>query len=334
MRTRTHATLVLSAALLSGVSAACARQLQLAPTYLEQKVSIDELWQAPADLEQRDLFLGPGGEQLAPKNTSFTFVAEDASGWSPGFDVRDAKGIEWSVKLGPESQSEIATSRILWAVGYHQPPTYYLDQWTLAGSPNAAQNGTQKPGRFRPELPGRTVVGDWSWYENPFIGSRPYRGLVVVNLIMTNWDWKTSNNKVYELSEPVRGVQRWFVVRDVGASLGTFTYPTVLKWFRLRGFGQGTRNDLPGFEAQGFIKEIDEQGDVTFHYRGIYRDVINSVAAADVRWACEQLSRLSDRQWQDAFRAGGFTPEQTARYVKKIKEKIDQGLTLTQPLTR
>jgi hypothetical protein len=329
---RAHsAAIVAGAVLVSGVSGACARQLQLTPTFLEQKWTVDELWQAPADLEQRDLFHGPGGAQLRPSETSFSFVAEDTTGWSPGFDVRDAKGLEWSVKLGPESQSEIATSRILWAVGYHQPPTYYLEQWSLAGGSTAAQNGAQKPGRFRPELPGRTVIGDWSWYENPFIGSRPYRGLVVLNLIMTNWDWKTSNNKVYELGEPVSGgVQRWFVVRDVGASLGKFTYPTVLKWFRLRGFGQGTRNDLTGFEEQGFIKQVDEQGRVTFHYRGIYRDVINTVTAADVRWACELLSRLSDRQWQDAFRAGGFAPEQTSRYVKKIKEKIEQGLTLTQ----
>ena len=29
----------------------------------------------------------------------------------------------------------------------------------------------------------------------------------------------------------------------------------LLKSFRLRGFGQGTRNDLPDFESQGFITE-------------------------------------------------------------------------------
>jgi hypothetical protein len=40
------------------------------------------------------------------------------------------------------------------------------------------------------------------------------------------------------------------------------------------------------------------------------------------------LARLSDQQWQDAFRAAGYTPEQAGRYVKKIKEKIAQGLAL------
>jgi hypothetical protein len=252
-------------------------------------------------------------------------VARDTSGWSPGFDVRDAAGAEWSVKLGPEAQSEVVSSRILWAIGFHQPPVYYLERWSLTGQ----QSETQGAGRFRPDLPRAKVVDEWSWYENPFVDSRPFGGLVVANLILNSWDWKTSNNKVYQLAEPVHGVSRHFVVRDLGASLGKTTYPTVLRWFRLRGFGQGTRNDLQGFEEQGFIRGIDERSRIDFDYRGIYRGVIDSVEPADVRWTCERLSRLSDRQWNDAFRAGGYDPEQTARYVRKIKAKIAQGLALT-----
>jgi hypothetical protein len=249
-------------------------------------------------------------------------VARDTSGWSPGFDVRGRDGVEWSVKLGLEAQSEVVSSRILWAMGFHQPPTYYLERWTLIG----AEGGPQPAGRFRPALPGHKVVGEWSWYENPFVGSRAFGGLIVANLILNNWDWKTSNNKIYELSEPVNGVRRWFVVRDLGASLGRTTYPTMLKWFRLRGFGQGTRNDLDSFEAQGFITGIDEASRPEFDYRGIYRDVINTVSLADVRWTCSLLNRLSDAQWRDAFRAGGYNAEQTARYVTKIKAKIARGL--------
>jgi hypothetical protein len=234
--------------------------------------------------------------------------------------------MEWSVKTGPEGQSEVVTSRILWAVGFHQPPTYYLDNWSLKG----ARTGSQEPGRFRPDLPGQDVVGDWPWHENPFVGTPEYGGLIVTNLLLTSWDWKTSNNKIYQLDEPVNGVTRWFLVRDVGASLGKFTYPTVLKWFRLRGFGQGTRNDLPGFEQQGFIKRIDGDS-VEFDYKGIYRDVISTVRPEHVRWACERLSKLSDRQWNDAFRSAGYTPDEIARYTNKIKKKIAQGLQLTAP---
>jgi hypothetical protein len=73
--------------------------------------SIAELWQEPVVLEQRDLFHGAGGAGLAPKDTVFQLVARDTSGWSPGFDVMDANGVEWSVKLGPEAHSEVVTSR-------------------------------------------------------------------------------------------------------------------------------------------------------------------------------------------------------------------------------
>jgi hypothetical protein len=305
-------------------AAACARSLTRVAAVQGQAASVAELWQEPSDLQARDLFHGPGGPRLAPaEGSTFNFVAEDTSGWSPGFDVRSADGIDWSVKLGPEAQTEVVSSRILWAIGFHQPPTYYLQRWSLTG----AIHGPQEPGRFRPVLKHHEDVGDWSWYENPFVGSREFGGLIVTNLILNSWDWKTSNNKIYRLATSQNGVSRWFVVRDLGASLGETTYPAILKWFRLRGFGQGTRNDLPGFEAQGFITSI-EGDDIEFDYAGIYRDVVDSVTRADVEWACRRLSRLSDRQWDDAFRAAAYTPDQTARYVAKIRAKIAQGLTM------
>ena len=71
------------------------------------------------------------------------------------------------------------------------------------------------------------------------------------------------------------------VVRDLGASLGRTMYLRLLKWFRLRGFGQGTRNDLPGFEEQGFILAVDDRSRIAFDYRGIYRDVINTVTPGE-----------------------------------------------------
>jgi hypothetical protein len=306
------------------VSTGCGRSLrQINPSGIPGTPALSELWEEPHDIARRDLFHGAGGATLRPKASTFAFVAADTTGFSPGFDVKDASGTEWSVKTGPEAQSEVTTSRILWAIGFHQPVTYYLERWTLTG----AQAGEQPAGRFRPKLNGEEVVGDWSWYENPFVGTRAYAGLVVANLVVNNWDWKTSNNKIYSVTDGAGRVERRFIVRDVGASLGKTTYPHILKWFRLRGFGQGTRNDLPGFESQGFVTDVN--GDrVTFDYRGIYKDVIKAVTPADVAWTSALMSRLSDQQWDDAFRAGGYAPDERRRYVRKIKEKIGQGLAL------
>jgi hypothetical protein len=286
-------------------------------------VQISQLWQQPDDLARRDLYHGPGGSDLHPSDPTFHFVRVDSSGASMGYDVRDGRGLAWSVKVGVEAQSEVAVSRILWAIGFHQPPIYYLPAWTVHGAP--AQVKTE-PGRFRPELSDAKVVGDWSWYENPFVGTRQFGGLIAANLILTNWDWKTSNNKIYELAVPRNDVRRWYVVRDLGASLGRFTYPRMLEWTRMRGFGQGTKNDLAGFEQQPFLVVDGDQSKID--YRGIYGDVVKTVSAADIRWACELLARLSDQQWHDAFRAAGYTPEHAARYAKKLKEKVAQGLAL------
>jgi hypothetical protein len=286
----------------------------------DRKVDISALWEEPADLEQRDLFLGPGGRELAPAGDSFEFVARDTSGTSPGFDVRDATGRLWSVKLGVEAQSEVAASRILWAIGFHQKPTYYVPAWKLTGQ----VQGAQAAGRFRPELPGEKVIGDWSWRENPFVGTRQYQGLIVANLILNSWDWKTSNNKIYEVRNERGGVRRQYVVRDLGASLGRTSQPPALSALGIRA-AQGTKNDLDGFEAQGFV-EVDGDGDLDFVYHGMYDEVVARAGREDLRWTCGLLARLSDKQLADAFRAAGYTPEQSARYVKKLREKIAAGL--------
>ena len=192
-RGRTPVLAIATAFALAATMIACSRALKQTVATPGAPPPIASLWEEPRDLATRNLLHGPGGDALMPGDGRFEFVARDVTGHSPGFDVKDAKGVEWSVKLGPEAQSEVATSRILWAMGFHQPPTYYLATWTLTG----AESGTQTAGRFRPELPDHKVIGDWSWYENPFVGTREFGGLIVANLLLTNWDWKTSNNKIY-----------------------------------------------------------------------------------------------------------------------------------------
>ena len=180
-------------------------------------VDLAELWQEPLDLQQRDLFGGPGGATLAPAaDAPFQFVAFKTTGTNPGYDVRDASGRLWSVKLGVEAQSEVTSSRILWAMGFHQPATYYLPRFTLTGN----DNGVKTNARFRTEVPPWQARGEWSWYENPFVDTQPFRGLVVAQLVLNSWDLKTPNNRIYEVADLDARPRRHFVVRDVGASLG------------------------------------------------------------------------------------------------------------------
>jgi hypothetical protein len=285
-------------------------------------IDLSELWNDPVDLESRDLFAGPAESSPPDVTRSFEFVEADNGGFSPGYELRDAAGVTWSVKLGPEAQTEVAVSRILWAIGFHQLPMYYVTTWSMTGGPD----GHPGPGRFRPDLPGWKVVGEWSWQENPFVHTRPFKGLIVANLMLNNWDWKASNNKTYEVTGSDGTTARKYIVRDLGASLGKTSSPAPLRWLGSR-IAQGNRNDLEDFEKQGFIEAV-EQGRLDFDYDGIYQEVVDTVGIPDVVWTAQLLARLSDAQWNDAFRAAGYPPDRAARYIAKLKSKIDQGLAL------
>jgi hypothetical protein len=307
------------------VMAAACRPMPRATPGPPGRPDLAALWEEPRDLETRDMFHGPGGAARVPSvDARYAFVEADRTGYSPGFDVRGPDGTLWSVKLGAEAQPEVVVSRVLWAIGYHQPPTYYVEKWTLVGKVTTQQAA----GRFRRKGSDWKVVSDWSWYENEFVGTRPFKALLVVNVLLNNWDWKTSNNKVYEV--PNDTPRRRYVVQDLGASLGKTTFPAFLNWFPMRGLGQGTRNDLRGFESQRLLKRVTRDG-VEFDYRGIHKSLLDSVSAADVVWACRLLSRLTDRQWDDAFKAAGYGNDHTRRYIRKIKAKIGEGLKVTGP---
>lgn len=288
-----------------------------------------ELWQEPVDLLERDLLNGPGGAALVPPaDGAFQFVAFKTSGTNPGYDVKDARGRAWSVKLGVEAQSEVTTSRILWAMGYPQPPTYYLSAFTLTGT----DAGVKTNARFRTDLPQWRVGGEWSWYENPFVSTQPFRGLIVAQLVLNNWDMKTPNNRIYESTDPAATPRRQFMVRDVGSSLGHSKQFRLFAMLGTRGM-QGSKNDLEGFEQQGFIEKVE--GDrVDFDYRGMNDALLDTVTVPDVIWACEQLAKIPDGHWQAAFRAGAYPQAEADRYIAKIKSKIAQGLALRNASTR
>src|SRR4051794_13998114 len=95
---------------------------------------IAELWQEPTDLESRDLLQGAGPKELEPSvNEHFVLLGRKTTGFSRGFDLRDGGGREWSMKYGPEAKVEVAISRLLWAIGFHQPPTWFVENWYLEG---------------------------------------------------------------------------------------------------------------------------------------------------------------------------------------------------------
>jgi hypothetical protein len=167
-------------------------------------------------------------------------------------------------------------------------------------------------GRFRVDDASLTESGSWSWSRNPFLGTRPLQALLVVLQVFNSWDLKDSNNTIYEVDRGGRA-ERWYVVRDLGGALGESGRVTA------------KRNNIDLYERHKFITGV-EDGFVTFSYRGWRSDVLRGrITVDDVRWALTLLGRLSDRQWHDAFRAGGYEPAIAERFVRKIHANILDG---------
>ncbi len=308
------------------VATACAPRVRDANTTPPSVEKLAELWQLPENLSTRDVFHGPGGAEMKPAaGAAYTWLATDTTGYSGGYEVRGPDGRKWDVKIGAEAQSEVAAARVLWAMGYHQPATYYVANWQLSGGPGGEQQGA----RFRLEAEDAEVIGEWSWWDNEFVGTQPYHGLIAANILMNSWDWKTNNNRIYRVKNGTQPERR-FVVRDLGASFGA-TRSSRLLWvlpIPMRGFGQGTRNDIDHFESQGFIKRVDD-GRVSFDFRTFYGAVVDLVRPSDVRWTAELLNRITDAQWDDIFRAADYSPAVRARFISKMKAKIAEGLAVS-----
>jgi hypothetical protein len=282
-------------------------------------VPISALWEQPADLHARNLLHGEWGIANAPDpQVVYTFVRFKEGGVNPGLIVRDCDDREWSVKQaihsdqGDEGPVEVVLSRILAAVGYRQPPVYYLPRFALRDSFGARIVGG---GRFRLRDDNIKERGDWAWDRNPFVGTRPLAGLLTILLMFQSSDLKSANNSIYEIR---RGdlVEPWYVVRDLGAALG--------ETGRFAPF----RNNVEIFERQRFILAID-RGFVSFAYGGFHRQLVsNRITPDDVRWAAGLLDRLTAVQWSDAFRAGGYDPDTADRFIRRLRATIDEGLTV------
>lgn len=307
-RTRSPLRVVAGVLIAGGVAAA----LTASPSSINPKAgraALEELWRDPGDIAAKDLRLGPGGQALQPPSGgTYEYKDADVTGYSPGYDVVDQSGREWDVKTGDEAQPEVVVSRVLWAVGYHQPVTYFVPEWTMKNGPVSKPNA----GRFRLSSD-HDNDGEWSWTENPFTGTRQLKGLIVANLILNNWDLKPSQNRIY--SGVGKRPARWFVVQDVGASLGKTSWPV------------GTKNDIDDFESQQLVLGVQD-GRVQFDYHARHRELLADIAPADVVWICRLLDRITDRQWADLFAGAHMSDELGRRYTRKIKSKIREGLAL------
>jgi hypothetical protein len=295
------------------------------------------IWRSPGNISRRNLLYGPGSAQLAPVQP-FTFIKEDKGGESPKFLVRDGRGDEWTVKLGPEAQAETVSTRLVWAVGYFAEEAYYFDEVRIGGLPTLTRGREYVSGevvhgaRFEPERVTMVSGPNWDWRNNAFDGTRELSGLKVLMILLNNFDARSANNRIIYVNGP-RGREARYYVTDLGATLG-----------RAGGLGgTRTKNDLSDFLSTKFVRGVKD-GVVEFDYdtrpSGLghlavfhpfyYRHEVNKekamrgIPVAHARWIGSLLNQLSDEQLRDAFRAANYSDGVRESYVAALRERINQ----------
>jgi hypothetical protein len=276
------------------------------------------LWTEPTDIEKLDLFKGPG--DAPDPSDRFTFIRRDPGGTSEKIIVEDSKGRKWKVKFGPEARPETAASRLVWAAGYHVDQTFFVKRAHIEGRGGFDIWDV----RFERDDDGFKNLVPWSWRSNKFAGTRELNGLKTLMALINNWDIKDENNKIVRPNKE-SGLDRSlriYYVSDLGGTLGA----TGNGLRKIPGFSNlpaGSKGKPSAFAAQPFIAGV-ANGEVVFNYKGKSPESLKGVPVEHARWMGNLLGRLSDKQLSDAFRAGGFTEEETAIYVKALRNRISQ----------
>lgn len=270
------------------------------------------------DISTLDLALGIGSEEGMPK-PPFRFEKEDTSGTNPKIKVIDANGVRWNVKFDEEVHAELAATRIVWAFGYNVEESYFVPSAQINGVTSLSRarrfvgaNGATKNALFekRPDNISRRNK-PWSWSSNPFSSTREMSGLILLNVLVNNWDAKETNNDVLGIFDKNGGINDWYTVCDWGGSFGR--YGSVFshsKW---------NTND---FEKQLFVEGVSGNM-LKLHYGGKMGGS-PSVPLEHARWFAGLANQLTDAQIRQAFKASGASESEIASFSHKIRAKLDE----------
>ncbi len=280
------------------------------------------LWKEPADIASRDLFLGPGGEEMKPDVAQITFVKDDQNGYSVKYHVKDAAGKKWVLKVGNEARPETTANRLLWAIGYPTEIDYVVPCVHIPNAPKPRKEvpRCEKDGfadvRFeaRPEDVQR--LDSWAWKKNPFTGTKELNGLIVVMALLNNWDLKDINNQILLVKNEAGESELRYIISDLGATFG-----------KTGGAIAHSRNEPEKFVKTKFVEGVNG-GRVRFAFSGKQGELLDHITVADAKWIGSLLSQLTDQQLQDAFRAGDFTPEEIGLLVPALRDRINQLVNL------
>jgi hypothetical protein len=298
-------------------------------TAIGTRVQTGALWHDRGNAESLNLFYGAGGKEHQPSG-KFTFVQEDKQGTAPKFEVVDEQGVRWKAKLGEETQSETAATRLVWAAGYFTDEDYYLPELHVEnmakldrGRKYVSPDGVVHGVRLERHVKGQKKVGNWSWFKNSYVGTKEFDGLRIMMALLNNWDLKEINNAIYE--EP--GEEPHYVISDLGATFGK-TGSTIVR----------SKSNLRDYRNTKFIQKVKSE-EVAFHLssrpffltvfaipnyikRTKMQGVVKHIPRTHAQWLGHVLGQFSAEQIRDCFRAAGYSPEEVEGYAKVVQGRI------------
>jgi hypothetical protein len=297
------------------------------------------LWRQPEDIDHRDLFYGPGGQEHQPAGM-FTFVGEDLDGSNPKFEVRDDTGMKWKIKLGAEARPETVASRLVWAVGYSADEDYFVREVLVRGMPLHLRrgqdlveaNGAMRNVRLKREPDDHKKIGNWRWRDNPFTGTRELNGLRVLMAVINNYDLKDVNNAIHERKRHNAAVADELVyeVGDLGSSFGSAGLERT----------DESKGKLQSYRRTQFIKKVTlDEVDFNVPRRPDWIVLVNvpeffmrlglrwigqHIPRGDAKWTGHLLAQLSSDQIRDAFKAAGYSAQEIDDFTAVLESRIAQ----------
>jgi hypothetical protein len=282
----------------------------------QQPTGTPVLWRDPGDISTRNLLDSPGGEGMKPDLSKITYIRDEQTGYSVKYHVKDGTGKSWVVKVGNEARPETAAVRLISALGYVSESNYLVPCVQIPGAAKPRKDVPRCEGdgfadaRFEARPGDVKRLDTWSWKSNPFVGTKEFKGLVVLMALLNNWDLKDENNRIISLKNADGQNELQYIVSDLGATFG-----------KTGGGITHSRNEPENYAKSEFIKGV-EGGLVRFAYSGKSQFLFDNITVEDARWIASLLARLTDQQVTDAFRAADFKADEVQILASTVRSRI------------
>jgi len=260
------------------------------------------MWESN-DVSSYDLYWGPGGKDRFPVLKNARYIGTHAGGNNLKYEIEDGAKQKWVVKVADESQSEVAATRLIWAMGFKTETDYLVPRLSIPGV------GEYKNARFELRPADTQRVARWSWNDNPFKDSREMRGLKIMMAMINNWDLKDENTAVL-----AKDGKLLYIVSDNGSSFGKLSDKSMSRANR-------SVNKPNDYAKANFIKGVN-QDILELDYNGMNEKIMQGITVEDGRWLADRLLQLSDKQIEDAFRAANYAPQDVHTLTEAVKTRI------------